>query len=109
MAEEKAKKVSVKIFESTRDLLEKEKMRFKSAERPDYAEIIAPAVARHLGQAIASREAPARSSRWYRMLEEILASDDHEAIQAVQQNILVFHRIVGAEVHVQRRTEKRKV
>jgi len=34
--------------------------------------------------------------RWHQMLSEILESGDREAISAVQQNILVFHRIAGA-------------
>lgn len=34
--------------------------------------------------------------RWHQMLAEIFASGDAEAIQAVQQNIQVFHRIVRA-------------
>lgn len=31
--------------------------------------------------------------RWHDMLADILASGDREAISAVQQNLLVFHRV----------------
>ena len=41
-------------------------------------------------------QANPRNAKWHQMLSEILASGDSEAISAVQQNILVFHRIVGA-------------
>ncbi len=53
---------------------------------------------------------PAASSpqdKWHRMLDEILESGDREAISAVQQNILVFHRIVGAETPAEKRGKKR--
>jgi len=51
---------------------------------------------------------PAKADRWHQMLSEILASGDGEAISAVQQNILVFHRIVGAgEVTAVKTTKKR--
>ncbi len=43
-------KVSVKVYEDTRDLMERYKMRFKSSERPDYADIVEPAVTDYLAK-----------------------------------------------------------
>jgi hypothetical protein len=45
-------------------------------------------------------------TKWHQMLTDILESGDREAISAVQQNLLVFHRIAipGAGVLAKRRT-----
>lgn len=43
-------RVTVKVYEDTRDLMERFKMRFKSKDRPDYADIVEPAVAEYLAK-----------------------------------------------------------
>jgi hypothetical protein len=42
----------------------------------------------------APRERLAQNQHWHGILEDILASGDQEAISAVQQNLLVFHRLM---------------
>lgn len=118
MTDQKENTVSVKIFESTRDALEKEKMRFKTKERPDYAEIIAPAIDLYLSKPGVSQTTTAYSAisikqkkgtgftkndeytehgphaKWIAMLMDILESDHSVAIGAVLSNIVAFHELV---------------
>jgi hypothetical protein len=40
------------------------------------------------------REREPQNEHWHGILDEILLSSDQEAISAVQQNLLVFHRLM---------------
>jgi|SRR5450631_3734889 hypothetical protein len=42
----------------------------------------------------APRERLAQNEHWHAILDDILTSSDQEAISAVQQNLLVFHRLM---------------
>ncbi len=42
----------------------------------------------------ATREDLPENERWHRLLTDILSSGDQEAIMAVRQNLLVFHRLM---------------
>src|ERR1700693_2722487 len=42
----------------------------------------------------APRERLAQNEHWHGILDEILTSSDQEAISPVQQNLLVFHRLM---------------
>jgi hypothetical protein len=42
----------------------------------------------------APRERLPQNELWHGLLDDILASGDQEAISAVQQNLLVFHRLM---------------
>jgi len=42
----------------------------------------------------APRERMAQNEHWHNILDDILTSSDQEAISAVQQNLLVFHRLM---------------
>jgi hypothetical protein len=50
------------------------------------------------------------ATRWNRMLGQILASGDTEAIRAVQQNLRVIYRAIGgeSELHLERQPEVRR-
>ena len=45
-------------------------------------------------ETIAPRERMAQNEHWHGILDDILTSSDQEAIAAVQQNLLVFHRLM---------------
>jgi len=45
-------------------------------------------------EGIAPRERMNQNEHWHGILDDILASSDQEAISAVQQNLLVFHRLM---------------
>ena|SRR5665213_4092289 len=71
-----------------------------AADDRQQTELMNALIADYLGGALDPPASPAanpRNEKWHAMLDEILESGDREAISAVQQNILVFHRIVGAE------------
>jgi len=57
----------------------------------------------------AAPEAPA-GGRWHRILADILASGDREAIQAIQQNLRILLRgLAGtSELHLEQSPEERK-
>jgi|GEM_PF-5873216 len=60
-----------------------------------YAEAIAALLAARAPHVPEKPRPVSPFDRWHRMLDEILESGDREAISAVEQNIVVFHRIVG--------------
>ena len=45
-------------------------------------------------EAVASRERLPENEHWHGLLADILTSGDQEAISAVQQNLLIFHRLM---------------
>lgn len=45
---------------------------------------------------VGTPEKLAENERWHRLLTDILSSGDQEAILAVRQNLLVFHRLMRA-------------
>jgi len=47
-------------------------------------------------ESVASHERRPENEHWHGLLADLLASDDHEAISAVQQSLLVFHRLMRA-------------
>ena len=47
-------------------------------------------------EAVVSHERKPENEHWHGLLADLLASDDHEAISAVQQSLLVFHRLMRA-------------
>ncbi len=54
-----------------------------------------------------SEPAVASTDRWHRMLDQIIASGDTEAVRAVQQNLrVIFRAVAGAsELHLERSSE----
>jgi len=46
---------------------------------------------------VSPRERTSENEHWHSLLEEILASGDEEAISAVRQNLLVFHRLIRSQ------------
>jgi hypothetical protein len=98
VADEARKKVSVKIYEATRDSLEKEKMKLPSSRRPDYADMLEPAVTRWLNRENAADRGTDLASPYeaanvplHEKLEEVLNSGDEGVIAAVVPNIEIFH------------------
>src|SRR5215471_3699390 len=46
-------------------------------------------------EAVAPRDRLSENEYWYGLLDDILANRDQEAISAVQQSLLVFHRLMA--------------
>jgi hypothetical protein len=87
VTEEKRKKVSVKIYESTRDFLEKNKNDLPRP-RPDYADLIESALLRRNETVTSPPER--QNDEWHRLLSVILRSGDSRIISAIQQNLSAF-------------------
>ena len=95
MTTTKRNRVSVKIYEETRDALEAAKMRLPRPERPDYADVIESAVADLLGGKRPIAAPDAKNQRWHALLDAILLHAPPQISAHVKQVLEIHSEHLG--------------
>lgn len=94
---ENEKEISKQGFRIPTELLKKFKIACAQQDTTQNA-IVVEAIDRFVhGERHAPEERPHSPTRWHAMLTDVLDSGDREAISAVQQSLLVFHRIINPD------------